>query len=485
VTWIEFGNESDHGNHHGKRYTPEEYADRYLAYRKAMKAVDPNIRLGAVLENVSNGKFGEWTKTVLARAGKEMDFAIHHAYLPGYSKNTDPPLIARKLFPASWAAPAQWTMDYRALRRLMRDLTGREDIPLAITEFNGSFVQQKPVPYRLCLGNALINAELVRVLMQPEFKITLANFWQFANEYWGSVKGYAPPYVKRPNYYVFQLYAQHFGDTLVRADVKCETYDSDGGWGMMPARGKPEEFKLLPGNLLPPQPWKINEVAGVKQREENGVLIAEITTDADLNYYHAQMQMDALPLTGYRLTGEIRTEGLERSRGAQLQIGDARGWTATHSCALTPQVRSGEWATVTADYVTLPDAKAVTIQPRRLEGTGSTGKLYFRNVNIVRFIPENLGAVPYLGVNASMSVDGRKCCLMVVNKSLDNAISATITGVRARAARARTLTGPAVDATNEKDPNTVALRDLPITMTDGSASASFPPCSVTAVELDL
>ena len=39
----------DHGDHKGTKFTPQEYCRRYLAYRKAMRAVDPNVKLGAIL----------------------------------------------------------------------------------------------------------------------------------------------------------------------------------------------------------------------------------------------------------------------------------------------------------------------------------------------------------------------------------------------------------------------------------------------------
>ena len=61
---------------------------------------------------------------------------------------------------------------------------------MAIPEYNGHFVQEKPVPYRQSLANALRNAEHLRIMMKPENRILMANFWQFANEYRGMVQGY-------------------------------------------------------------------------------------------------------------------------------------------------------------------------------------------------------------------------------------------------------------------------------------------------------
>jgi len=41
--------------------------------------------------------------------------------------------------------------------------TSGKSVGLAITEFNGGFIQEKPVPYRHSLGNALVNADLLHL----------------------------------------------------------------------------------------------------------------------------------------------------------------------------------------------------------------------------------------------------------------------------------------------------------------------------------
>ena len=69
---------------------------------------------------------------------------------------------------------------------LIKEKSGK-DLSLAITEYNGWFVQEEPVPYRHCLGTALLNAEILRIFMKPEHKVLMANYWNFVNEYWGMV----------------------------------------------------------------------------------------------------------------------------------------------------------------------------------------------------------------------------------------------------------------------------------------------------------
>ena len=50
-------------------------------------------------------------------------------------------------------------------------------------------------------------------------------------------------------------------------------------------------------------------------------------------------------------------------------------------------------------------------------------------------------------------------------------------------ASAETLTGPSVDATNEKDPLTVILKPLELKQTSGGLEVVLPPYSVSGVRI--
>jgi alpha-L-arabinofuranosidase len=77
--------------------------------------------------------------------------------------------------------------------------------------------------------------------MKPENKILLANNYAFCEDWDGMIRDAAgtfeyimhdystpPTYIKRPNYYVRDLYYNHFGDTLLGASVTCGTYTYSG-----------------------------------------------------------------------------------------------------------------------------------------------------------------------------------------------------------------------------------------------------------------
>lgn len=58
----------------------EEYAEKFIEYHDAMKAVDPEIELVAV---GADQRFPNWTRTVLQKAGKYIDYLSIHFYFPG------------------------------------------------------------------------------------------------------------------------------------------------------------------------------------------------------------------------------------------------------------------------------------------------------------------------------------------------------------------------------------------------------------------
>jgi alpha-L-arabinofuranosidase len=106
VKYWEIGNEV-YGNGHygnGKGWetdnhadkSPKEYGKNLVAYSKAMKAVDPKVKIGAVLTTPgfwpdaekAPGDTADWNNTVLSIAGRSIDFVIVHWY-PGGTTTAD------------------------------------------------------------------------------------------------------------------------------------------------------------------------------------------------------------------------------------------------------------------------------------------------------------------------------------------------------------------------------------------------------------
>ena len=362
-------------------------------------------------------------------------------------------------------------------------------------EYNGSFVQDRPVPYRHCLGNALLNAEMLQVFMLPRNHIFMANSWQFANEYWGAVKGYpqrGEPTTLRPLYHVFALYHAHFGAELLEAKVEGESYETAGlpSAGLAPHAGQGNPLRLVGPRMPLDQPWSIDPLEGVSQRQDEKTLEVQFNAARDVNYFHARKTVAAEPNALYRICASVRTESLDSRTGAGLQVGDARGWVQTQSAAVASSLTgTSDWTEVCVDYRTLADTREIEVRARRLEGGGPvTGCAFFRDIRIRRIEPRSFAAVPFLAVNARCTADRRSVCLMVVNKRLDGPTTASLKlvgGLRPGRATAYSLEGPSVDAVNEQRPDTVAVHEHALEMRpDGQLFVSFAPHSLTALVIE-
>ncbi|GAA1941442.1 cellulose-binding protein [Kitasatospora viridis] len=151
VKYWEIGNEV-YGNGHyqngnGWEYdthadkSPTEYANNLVAYAQAMKAVDPTVKIGAVLTTpggypdgtVGAGDSADWNNTVLSIAGKSIDFVIVHWY-PGGTGAAD--LLN---------TPDRIPGITSALRSLIAKYAGARaaSMEIAVTETDGDFSPAK------------------------------------------------------------------------------------------------------------------------------------------------------------------------------------------------------------------------------------------------------------------------------------------------------------------------------------------------------
>ncbi|MEV8065910.1 cellulose binding domain-containing protein [Streptomyces sp. NPDC085995] len=135
----EVGNELYGNGHYGSGWETDEHADRspaayahgVLDYISAMKAVDPTIKVGAVLTTpgnwpdgvVADGDAADWNHTVIPLVAGKADFVIVHWY-PGGSDAA-----------GMLGTPAQLAGELQQLRTEL-DAAGAADTPIALTETN-------------------------------------------------------------------------------------------------------------------------------------------------------------------------------------------------------------------------------------------------------------------------------------------------------------------------------------------------------------
>jgi alpha-N-arabinofuranosidase len=459
IVYFEMGNESDHGNHQvqpPRKFTAAQYAEWFNDCSRRMRAVDPTIRMGALM-GTGTGPDDPWNAAVLARTAGNADFIVVHTYAVGLWGEPWAGLTGDRLMRACMAASDQLEALLARYREVIRRHAGR-DLPLAITEYNAAFVQEKPVPYRYSYGAALFSADYVRVLMQPQANVLMANYWHFMNGYWGMVQGPNLPgdvprvWRKMPAFCLYRLWAQHFGERLVRAEADGPRLDCEGALDVRPAQGAaglPEGLEA-DTNLLEGVPPEASAGPGWRAQPTGpSSAVIELTGLRQESYPRLALIKDLKP-GAYALSFEARSGGDLQAGRFGLGLCDARGWEATHSANAVDGVEAAaDWTPFRGELSTLPDCPGLAVLWRLVPGASpASGRIELRSIKVtpVRGFP----AYAAVTSAASLSADGRTLYVILFNKhhAEDIAAQVEVAGFSVASARAWTVTGPSLEAVN-------------------------------------
>jgi len=192
------------------------YARSYLRYREAMLAVDPTLRFIAVGDNDM-----KWNRTVLARAGAQIDYlAIHHYY--GSSSAEYANLMARPLF---------YERFYREVTRAIAELAPGRSIPLIINEWNTSL----PVPRQHSMESALYGARLMNVFERSGDIVEMSAVSDLVNGWSGGIiQASRHDVFVTPTYLAIRLYNEHLGRERLAARVSSPVFDSSTEGAQIP-----------------------------------------------------------------------------------------------------------------------------------------------------------------------------------------------------------------------------------------------------------
>lgn len=484
VRYVEYGNESYHGNHSvtpNQLLKPADYARNYLEFRTAMKKVDPAVELGIIL----GPDF--WNRGVFAGVGTDFDFAIIHHYQSVRQVGAE-----------------EYAQNFVVMGNLLKQKNDclkycppekKTDVKLALTEFNATFAEHKH------LAAALMNAETLFFLFQDPNYFS-AQYWQFVNEGFGMVRGEAGNFVKRPNALMFELVSGALLEQVL--PLKISGRMTDEAAKKASSANVPEETddRILPTpedaqkNLYEKPAWKWHGKEGRTSMERlpDGVLSIRFLTDEAFNFYHvaAWKATEKWKAVRYHLTAEIRAEGMPNSSGGALELGDGRGFTATRSVAATESVLTEEWTPVSVDYYPLPDTKSLELKVRRFSG-GGKGLIQIRNLRVVpmRYEPE---VKPVISALLTTSRDENQLAFLLVNRSfepetvtldLKESASDAFRNREILRTEARTLAADEPYATNEKNADSVRIQPLNATLEDGRVRVTVPPYSMVGVRVEL
>lgn len=204
---------------------PEEYAKKYVAFVKAMKAADPSIK---VATNVPLGAHPEnWAERVVKAAGDYIDMITYTYFPQQWGKENDDSLMA---------TVGKFRELVLQLRKDVENAAGpQKAASILYVNVGYNSVNHSPGPQTLEMINALWTADMLGSM--AEVGTDIACFWALHNFYpprggdfgYLSSEGSNTP---RYSYFVFPMFAQHLQGSLIRticSNPSISTYASISG----------------------------------------------------------------------------------------------------------------------------------------------------------------------------------------------------------------------------------------------------------------
>ena len=225
VPWWGVGNEQ-YGFWALGHCSPQEYARRYLEFRRAMLDADPDIRTMVV--GTDGNYVPEWNRYVLDAVGEEADLLSFHVYLPGFERiltylhreRRDPEGVYYAMVGAGAEVERRisWTED-----TLRGSLGPHSHVRLALDEWN---MWWKPSQtYRAVFGmrEALAIASILNALHRNSHIVEMANIAQLVNVL-GLILVKGDSVRLNSIYHPFLLFAREAGRFLVPVEVEVDSY---------------------------------------------------------------------------------------------------------------------------------------------------------------------------------------------------------------------------------------------------------------------
>lgn len=202
----EIGNEL-YGDWQIGHCTPEEYADRYRAFREAMLARDPDILL------IANGQDQNWNPPIIRKDADILRSLSTHCLL-GHPVSPDTP--AERVFLAFMALTAWHEDHYRHLAKQMVD-GGMKEPRLALTELQ-IFTNKWNLPNNQTLTEALFYSGMVNTAIRLDGLVELITHSALVNHGGGLCK-HREVVFANPVHWANHLYATQSGRWPVRLRI--------------------------------------------------------------------------------------------------------------------------------------------------------------------------------------------------------------------------------------------------------------------------
>ncbi|MEM7366953.1 MAG: T9SS type A sorting domain-containing protein [Bacteroidota bacterium] len=193
----------------GSIVTGQEYGEDFRVFVDSMKAVDPTIKVGAVVHRQNQN----WNSGVLPEVQDHADFLVVHNYFTGFT-----PTASEILSSVPEVAEVA-----NRLRNHVQSYTNkaRDHFPLAFTEFNSRGT------HTLTINNGLFVTQVLGELIEHRYGMSClwVSEWRLQdNGNWshGFLAWDDPDqadYTARPSYMPFHFYGKCFGDQMLASQI--------------------------------------------------------------------------------------------------------------------------------------------------------------------------------------------------------------------------------------------------------------------------
>jgi alpha-N-arabinofuranosidase len=205
----------------------ETYARRHLEFAKAMLAVDKNIKIVAV--GTRYWKFPRWNQAIFKTAGKYFDYLSLHSYAKKYrskvkKKDIIDPNFAEKFYYYIVSSPYGIEEQIVGTDKEIREsLPDRPEVKIAFDEWNAYSYYATFEEADFALRDGLYAAGVLHAFQRQCKAVPIANLSKVVNAI-GFIRVNERGMFLNPQYLVLNMYSNHFGPTLLKTEVKCDSY---------------------------------------------------------------------------------------------------------------------------------------------------------------------------------------------------------------------------------------------------------------------
>ena len=205
----------------------ETYARRHLEFAKAMLDVDKNIKIVAV--GTRYWKFPRWNQAIFKTAGKYFDYLSLHSYAKKYrskvkKKDIIDPNFAEKFYYYIVSSP--YGIEEQIVgtdEEIRKSLPDRPEVKIAFDEWNAYSYYATFEEADFALRDGIYAAGVLHAFQRQCSAVPIANLSKVVNAI-GMIRVNGEGMFLNPQYLVLDMYSNHFGPTLLKTDVKCDSY---------------------------------------------------------------------------------------------------------------------------------------------------------------------------------------------------------------------------------------------------------------------